>query len=196
MTVILLNTFDFIKTKFLLLAVIIGVILVVVKNYAATPGGKRHIEQILFNTPQMGYVYKIIIVERFTSQMSILVDSGVPILYALDITQRMINNKTCEEIIGKIKESVREGRLIAEPMQESEFFPPMAIQMISIGEETGELAKMLKSVSEFYQNYVSTFMKRFATIFEPLMLVFMGGTIGVLVIAMFLPIFSLSTMGM
>ncbi len=195
-TVLLLNSFDFIKSKFFLIALTIGVIIVLVKNYAKTPVGRRQIENFIYGLPKFGYIYKIFIVERFTSQMSILVDSGVPILYALDITQRMIGNKTCEEIVGHIKDSVREGKLIAEPMNESGFFPPMAVQMITIGEETGELAKMLKRVSDYYQSTIETFMKRFATIIEPIMLIFMGGTIGVLVIAMFLPIFSLATMGM
>ncbi len=195
-TVILLNSFAFLKSKFLLIVACIGAILVVIRKYAKTPIGKKHIENIIYGLPKFGYIYKIMVVERFTSQMSILVDSGVPILYALDITQRMIGNKTCEEIISRIKDSVREGKLLAEPMIESGFFPPMAVQMITIGEETGELAKMLRRVSEYYQNTVSTFMKRFATLIEPLMLLFMGGTIGLLVIAMFLPLFSLATMGM
>lgn len=159
-TVLLLNSFDFIKTKFLLLLFIIGVILLVVRNYAQTSIGKKHIEDIVFRLPQFGHVFKLTVIERFTSQMSILVDSGVPILYALDITQRMIGNKTCEAIISRIMESVREGRLIAESMHESGFFPPMAVQMINIGEETGELGKMLKNVSDYYQEFVSTYIDR------------------------------------
>jgi len=194
-TRILLDIFDFIKSKFLVLIGIVGAILVLIKKYMQTPLGKRQIEKFLFSLPKFGYVFKTIVVERFTSQMSILVDSGVPILYALDITQRMIDNKICEDVISDIKKNVREGKLIAQTMTNSGFFPPMAVQMILVGEETGELGKMLRSVAEYYQNYVQTFMKRFGTIFEPIMLIFMGGTIGIIVIAMFLPIFSIATLG-
>lgn len=194
-TKVLLDIFDLIKSKFLVLLGILSVILYLIRKYIQTPLGKRQIEMFLFSLPKLGYVFKTIVVERFTSQMSILVDSGVPILYALDITQRMIDNKICEDVIGEIKKNVREGKLIAQTMTNSGFFPPMAVQMILVGEETGELGKMLRSVAEYYQNYVQTFMKRFGTIFEPIMLIVMGGTIGIIVIAMFLPIFSIATLG-
>jgi len=194
-TRVLLGTFDFIKSRFLVIIGAIGGILLLVRNYGRTPTGKFNIERILFSLPKFGYVYKTIVVERFTSQMSILVETGVPILYALDITQRMMENLTCENIISEIKKNVREGKLIADQMGKSGFFPPMAVQMILIGEETGELGKMLKRVAQYYQEYVEVFMKRFGTIFEPIMLVFMGGVIGVIVVAMFLPIFNISQLG-
>jgi type IV pilus assembly protein PilC len=107
----------------------------------------------------------------------------------------MISSALCEEIIGEIKNNVREGKLLAEPMTKSGFFPPMTVQMILVGEETGELAKMLKRVAEFYQDYVQTFMKRFGAMLEPIMLVVMGAIIGTIVIAMFLPIFDMSKFG-
>jgi len=160
-TRVLLDIFSIIKTKFFVIIGLGGAILFMLKKYCGTPVGKRQVEALIFTLPKFGYVYKTIIVERFTSQMSILVDSGVPILYALDITQRMIDNSTCEDIIADIKKNVREGRLVAETMGQSGFFPPMAVQMILVGEETGELGKMLRSVAQYYQNYVSVFMKRF-----------------------------------
>jgi type II secretory pathway component PulF len=152
-------------------------------------------ERLIFGLPQVGEVYRNIIVERFCSQMSILIDAGVPILYALDITERLVDNNTCAIIVGDIKEAVREGVLLADPMEKSGFFPPMAIQMIQVGEETGELSKMLKHVSNFYQDQVETFMHRFATIVEPFMLVFMGAVIGTIVLAMFLPMFNIAQLG-
>jgi len=98
-------------------------------------------------------------------------------------------------VIEKIKNQVREGKLIAEPMEKSGFFTPMAVQMVLIGEETGELDKMLRKVSEFYQAYVETFVERLSTLIEPLMLILMGGVVGLIVIAMFLPIFSIASGG-
>ena len=194
-TIVLLGTFAFLRTKFLW--ILGGIILFVFafKKYCKTPAGKLQFEKIMFSLPTVGGIYKLIILERFSSQMAILIDSGVPILYALDITQRLVNNMTCAKVVHEIKEGVRQGRALVGPMQKSNFFPPMAIQMIMVGEETGELSKMLKHVSNYYQTTVETFMKRFGTIIEPIMLVFMGVVIGTIVIAMFLPMFNISKLG-
>ncbi|MBZ0165181.1 MAG: type II secretion system F family protein, partial [Candidatus Omnitrophica bacterium] len=194
-TVVLLAIFKFIKHQFLLL--ILGIVggVWMLKRVIATPLGRLKFEQFLFKLPTFGEIYKLIIVERFTSQMAILIDAGVPILYALDITERLVDNATCANIVSNIRDSVKSGELLVAPMERSEFFPPMAVQMIMVGEETGELSKMLKHVSAFYQDTVETFMGRFATIVEPFMLVFMGGVIGTIVLAMFLPMFNLSQLG-
>lgn len=153
------------------------------------------LEKFLFKMPAIGEIFKLIIIERFSSQMAILIDSGVPILYALDITERLVDNNTCALVISDIREAVKEGELLVAPMERSGFFPQMCVQMITVGEETGELSKMLKHVAKFYQEGVETFMKRFATIIEPFMLVFMGAIIGTIVVAMFLPMFNLSKLG-
>ncbi len=195
LTRVLLSTFKFIKVNLLLLGIGIAATIVIFRKYFQTTLGRITLEKILFNLPKIGEIYKLIIVERFTSQMAILIDSGVPILYALDITERLVDNHTCARIIVNIKERVREGELLVAPMERSGFFPPMATQMISVGEETGELSKMLKHVSEYYQNSVSTFVKRMSTVIEPVMLVFMGLVIGTIVIAMFLPMFNIAQLG-
>jgi len=194
-TVVLLAVFGFIKKNFLLL--VGGTVLTVFlfRQYLNTYNGRMRYEKFLFGMPKVGEVYRSIIVERFCSQMSILIDAGVPILYALDITERLVDNHTCAIIVGDIKEAVREGVLLADPMEKSAFFPAMAIQMIQVGEETGELSKMLKHVSTFYQEQVEIFMSRFATIVEPFMLVFMGAVIGTIVLAMFLPMFNIAQLG-
>lgn len=194
-TKILLTSFRIIKENFLalVLGLIVGIFLL--RKYLNTQHGKRNMEKFLFSLPTIGNIYRLIIVERFTSQMAILVDSGVPILQALDISSRLVDNFTCAGIILKIKEQVRQGELLAAPMQQSGFFPGMAIQMITVGEETGELSKMLKHVAVFYQNTVETFMKRVGTVIEPFMLVFMGGIIGIIVTAMFMPMFNITQLG-
>lgn len=194
-TKILLGLFAFLRTKFFFILAGLVVIFFAIKKYGETPIGRLQFEKVMFSLPTLGEIYKLIILERFASQMAILIDSGVPILYALDITQRLVNNLTCAKIVHEIKEGVRQGRALVGPMQKSGFFPPMAIQMIMVGEETGELSKMLKHVAAYYQNTVETFMKRFGTIIEPVMLVFMGIVIGTIVIAMFLPMFNISKMG-
>lgn len=194
-TSVLLAIFRFIKQNFIILALSIGGTIFAFLKYLKTYRGKAAFERFMFKLPTIGEIYKLIIVERFTSQMAILIDSGVPILYALDISERLVDNITCSIVVNDIKESVKKGELLAEPMERSQFFPAMAIQMIMVGEETGELSQMLKHVAGFYQKNVETFMKRFATIIEPFMLVFMGAIIGTIVVAMFLPMFNLSKMG-
>jgi len=194
-TIILLATFKFIKSYFFVLLGVLAGSIFFLQKFLQTYSGKMLWEKFIFNLPQAGEVYRLIIVERFASQMSILIDSGVPILYALEITERLVNNNTCAIIVNDIKESVREGALLAHSMERTDFFPVMASQMITVGEETGELSKMLKHVAAYYQEVVETFMHRFATIIEPFMLVFMGAIIGTIVIAMFLPMFNISQLG-
>ena len=191
----LLSLFAAIKKNILLIigSIVGGVF--ALKQFIKTPGGRLMFEKFMFNLPTVGEVYKLIIIERFSAQMSLLVDSGVPILYALDITERLVNNITCAQIISDIKEAVKQGELLVAPMERSGFFPPMCVQMITVGEETGELSKMLRHVAKFYQEGVETFMKRFSTIIEPFMLVFMGAIIGTIVVAMFLPMFNISQLG-
>jgi len=190
-TKLLLAVFKFIKEKIIL--IILGCIGAgfAIKQYLKTAVGQMQFEKFIFGMPTFGGIAKKIVVERFASQMAILIESGVPILYALAISEKLVENRTCGLIIAEIKESVKEGKMLAEPMEASAFFPPMAVQMIKVGEETGELSKMLKHVSGFFQREVEAFMKRFGTLIEPLMLVFMGGVIGTIVLAMFLPMFSL-----
>ena len=137
---------------------------------------------------------RYILLERFTTTMSILIESGVPILYALEISERSACSIRMADTIQFIKKSVKEGRSMAAPMEKSDFFTPMLVQMVTIGEEIGELSKVLKRVAKFYQEYLETFVIRLASIFEPLMIVFIGILIGAMVIAIFMPIFSIALM--
>lgn len=191
----LLMIFRIFRNKFLLILGGCVVAVMAFQRYVRTYHGKLAFEKFLFSLPTAGEVFQNIIIERFASQMSILIDSGVPILYALDISERLVDNNTCALVISRVKEAVKQGELLVAPMEKSGFFPPMCIQMIMVGEETGELSKMLKHVAAFYQNNVETFMKRFATIVEPFMLVFMGAVIGVIIVAMFLPMFNIAQLG-
>lgn len=195
LTKVLLFIFKVVKEKALLLLTVAGVTFFLFRQYIRTSHGALVFEKAMFNLPVFGEMYKLIVVERFASQLSVLVDSGVPILFALEITERLVGNRTCALVVANIRESAREGKLLANPMQQSGFFPPMAVQMVKVGEETGQLGEMLRHVAEFYQKHVETFTKRFGIMLEPLMLVFMGGVIGTIVVAMFLPLFNLSSGG-
>ena len=195
MTRALLATFDFIKHDFLYIFGGLFGTVVLLKGYFSTPMGELQFEQIVYHLPVIGDVTKLIIVERFAAQMAILTESGVPILYALEITEKLVDNKTCGLVVAQVREGVREGKGMADSLMESGFFPMMAVQMIKVGEETGELGKMLKHVAEFYQANVESFMKRFGTLIEPFMLVFMAAMIGTIVISIFLPLFKLGQGG-
>lgn len=191
----LLMIFKILRSHILLITGGVVLFVFLLRRYVRTYHGKLAFEKFLFSLPTIGEVFQNIIVERFAAQMAILIDSGVPILYALDITERLVDNNTCALIVSRIKESVKQGELLVASMERSGFFPPMCTQMIMVGEETGELSKMLKHVAAFYQEAVETFMKRFATIVEPFMLIFMGGVIGVIIVAMFLPMFNIAQLG-
>jgi len=195
MTKCLLATFDFIKHYLLYIIGGIFGVFFLVRSYISTPIGMLQYEKMIFNLPIVGEITKLIVVERFAAQMAILIESGVPILYALEITEKLVDNKTCGLVIAQVREGVREGKGMADSLMEAGFFPMMAIQMIKVGEETGELGKMLKHVAEFYQSNVEAFMKRFGTLIEPFMLVFMAGIIGTIVISIFLPLFKLGQGG-
>ena len=192
-TIVTLAAFKVVKEKFFFLAGGIAGGFFLFKNYIKSGVGRRWFEASLFKLPVVGGIIRLIVVEKFTSQMAILVESGVPILYALEIAERLVDNTVCAEVIKGIGDGVREGRLLADPMEQSAFFPPMAVQMIRVGEETGELGKMLNHVAVYYKKNVEEFLKRFGTLIEPVMLVVMGGVIGTIVLAMFLPILTLAT---
>jgi len=194
-TKMLLGTFKFIKQYIILIGAVVTVIIFILKNYFKTPRGKIQYEQIIFRIPIIGDITRTILMERFTSQMALLIGSGVPILLSLDIVERLVDNASFGLLIAKIRQEVREGKGLADSMIKENFFPSMAVQMIKVGEETGELAKMFNHVALFYKASVEAFMKRFGTIFEPFMLLFMAGAIGIIVVSIFMPLFKLGQSG-
>jgi type IV pilus assembly protein PilC len=127
--------------------------------------------------------------------MSTLVESGVPILYSLEITEHSVDNLIMADVVRQIKENVREGKSLSQQLEKSGFFEPMVVQMVAVGEEIGELAQMFKRINSFYEDYVSTFLIRFTSMFEPIILLFMGCIIGLMVVGMFLPIFKIAQVG-
>jgi len=164
------------------------------RRFINTEKGRIIFDNFKLKVPLFSRFFRNLILERFSSGMSTLIESGVPLLYSLEITERAIGNKVVSEMIKKIKESVRDGKTLSEPLSESEFFPLLLIQMVSIGEETGNLSGMFKKLADYYEEYITTLTKRLTAMFEPLMIVFMAVIIGGLVISMFLPIFSIATM--
>ena len=179
-----------------LLLLVLGIVIAFfgIRKLSKRPPFDRMFEDLKFKLPIFGDFFRYILIERFATTMSILIESGVPILYALEICERSAGSLRMMEALQFIKKSVKEGRSMAIPMEKSDFFTPMIVQMISIGEEIGELSNMLKRIAKYYQEYLETFISRLATIFEPLMIVFIGIIIGAMVISIFLPIFSIAFM--
>ncbi len=195
LTRILVWISSFLRNYFLVIFAIIGATIWMFRKYISTKSGKLNYEKRLLSLPVFGEFFHIFIIERFTSEMATLVESGVPILYSLEIAEHSVDNLVLADIIRTIKESVRAGKPLGQSLERSNFFDPMAVQMINIGEEIGELSNMFKRLNTFYQEYLDTFLNRFTAMFEPFMLVFIGAVIGIMVVGMFLPIFELSQIG-
>jgi type IV pilus assembly protein PilC len=169
----------------------IGAAVFAFRSYYGTPGGRRAIDSITLKIPVLGPLMRKIAVARFCRTLSTLLASGVSILEALDITARTAGNAIVEEAIQTTRKSIERGETIAQPLKETNVFPSMVVQMISVGEATGALDTMLSKIAEFYEEEVDVAVAGLLTLLEPLMIAFLGGVVGGIVIAMYLPIFDL-----
>ena len=161
------------------------------KRYYATDGGRRTIDALMLRVPILGAVLRKIAVARFCRTMATLMASGVPILDGLEITARTAGNATIEDAIMVTRKSIERGETIAAPLKQTGVFPPMVVQMIGVGEATGALDTMLSKIADFYEEEVDAAVAGLLTLLEPLMIAFLGGVVGGIVIAMYLPIFGL-----
>jgi type IV pilus assembly protein PilC len=190
MTTILINISEFTTSKqgaIILLGGGIGST-IAWQKFKRTKFGKRMYDKYKMKIPIFGKLSHNIAVARFTRTLSTLLTSGVPILQAMETVAGAIDNETFTEVIMKARARVREGDPIGEPLEKSGLFPPMVIQMISIGEETGALDQMLAKVADFYESEVETQLQSLAAALEPLMIVVLGVIVGFIVIAMFMPL--------
>jgi type IV pilus assembly protein PilC len=160
-------------------------------RYYATESGKRVVDAALLKLPVLGDVLMKGAVARFTRTLGTLIASGVPILAGLEITARTAGNKIISEAIMTARASIREGETVAAPLKASGVFPPMVVQMISVGEQTGALDEMLTKIAVFYEAEVDSAVDTLTSIIEPVMIVVMGGIVGGMVVAMYLPMFKL-----
>lgn len=178
--------------QFFLFAVV-GLILLVVglRYYYKTEQGRLLIDGLLLKMPIFGMVLKKISVARFSRTLSTLLSSGIPILEALDITARTAGNKVIENALLRARRAIEEGKTLIEPLKAAKVFPPMVLQMTSVGEQTGELDTMLTKVADYYDEEADVAIKNFLTLLEPLLIVFLGVVVGGIVISMYLPLFSL-----
>ena len=161
------------------------------KTYYATTNGRVQIDKITLKLPVLGLLMRKIAVARFCRTLSTLLSSGVPILDGLDITARTSGNAIVEAAIQETRTSIERGETISAPLKQTGVFPPMVTQMIAVGETTGALDTMLSKIADFYEDEVDTAVAGLLTLLEPIMIAFLGGAVGGIVIAMYLPIFDL-----
>jgi type IV pilus assembly protein PilC len=173
-----------------LLIAIIGTA-VGVSFYYRTPGGRWNIDRLLLKLPILGDIMRKIAVSRFSRTLSTLLSSGVPILQSLDITARTAGNVVIEKAINNVRTGVERGESFVDPLKATEVFPNMVAQMIGIGEQTGALDAMLGKIADFYEQEVDSAIANLLTLIEPVLIGFLGVTIGSIVIAMYLPLFTL-----
>ncbi len=190
-TKIVMGFSDFLRNYwYFILGGVIGLI-VVIKRFYATEVGKTKIDGFLLRLPALGIVIRKGAVARFTRTLGTLISSGVPILNGLEITARTSGNKVIENAIFATRDSISQGNTISDPLKKSGVFPPMVTQMIGVGEQTGALDEMLEKIANFYDDEVDTAVDSLTAIIEPAMIVVMGGIVGGMLIAMYLPMFKL-----
>jgi type IV pilus assembly protein PilC len=169
----------------------IAVLVFLFKRYYDTRSGQRVVDAALLKAPVLGPILRKIAVARFCRTLSTLLSSGVPILDGLDITAKTAGNAVIEDAVQKTRTSIERGETVAAPLRETNVFPSMVVQMISVGETTGALDTMLSKIADFYEEEVDTAVAGLLTLLEPIMIAFLGVIVGGIVIAMYLPIFDL-----
>jgi len=191
-TKIVIGMSNMIGSVFGLLALVVfGAMLVGLKLWYGTAQGRYAIDATILRLPVLGMLMRKIAVARFTRTLGTLIASGVPILEGLDITARTAGNAVVERALQQVRKSLEEGKSLTEPLKDSEVFPGMVTQMISVGEQTGAMDAMLQKIADFYEEEVDAAVKDLLTALEPIMIVFLGVVVGGVVISMYLPLFTL-----
>lgn len=170
-----------------------GMSLYALYKYRQTEAGRLQFDTVLLKLPLVGGLFHELAIQRLTGGLSTLLESGVALLHAIDIVGGACGNRVIEIELGKIRDNVKSGKSVAEEMANSPVFPPTVINMVKVGEESGRLSEMLGKVSKYYEDRVTASVDRLTIAIEPLMLIFMGGIIGTMVVSMFLPIFQLAS---
>lgn len=191
-TVILLKISDVTRKYFVIVGGLIGAAIFLLTRYINTPSGRLAFDKLKLRVPVFGILFRKVAIAKFSRTLATLVKSGVPILNALEIVGKTSGNKVVERAVESVRTSIREGENIAEPLAKSGAFPPMVVRMISVGEQSGELEKMLTKIADFYDEQVEAAVSGLTSMIEPLIIAFLGIVIGSIVVSMFLPILKLS----
>ncbi|MDH4163722.1 MAG: type II secretion system inner membrane protein GspF [Nitrospirota bacterium] len=192
-TLALLGVVGFLSRFWWLILLLAGGAAYYLRRYFSTAAGKEQLDSWLLRAPVAGTLIRMISVSRFTRTLGTLLESGVPALTALDIVQSVIGNTILADAVRKARENVREGESIADPLRRSGLFPPVVVQMVAVGEKSGELEKMLLKVSDSFDRTVESRIAALMSLVEPIIILVMGLIIGTIVIAIMLPILQMSS---
>ncbi|HJU86293.1 MAG TPA: type II secretion system F family protein [Gemmatimonadota bacterium] len=190
-TRIVMGLSDFLISWWWAVAAVLAGIGWLFRAYRKTPAGRLTTDRLLLRIPVLGQVLRKAAIARFSRTLGTLVQSGVPILDGLEITARTAGNRVVEDAVMKSRASIAGGETIAEPLKRSTVFPPMVVQMINVGEQTGGLDDMLSKIADFYDEEVDAAVSALTAVIEPVMIVFLGAIVGGMVVAMYLPIFDI-----
>ena len=191
LTQFMLNLSDFVRLRFYVVLIIIGVLAAAYYLLKRSPKGVYLLDNLKLKFPVLGKLFHKISLSRFARTLALLFNSGVPILDSLDMTGKTTQNRVIEKAVEEAKSSLKEGGTIAGPLREYWVFPPMMVSMISVGEQTGALDQMLNKISDFYDQEIENMVNSLASIIEPLLIGFLGVTVGIVVVAMYLPYFTM-----
>ena len=192
-TQFLITLSGYAQKYFLVALIAMAIAIYAFRRYYKTEKGTLLIDDLILRAPVFGPLLKKVAVARFTRTMSTMMTSGVPILEGLAIVSKTAGNKVVENALIRVRKSISEGKTIAEPLLETGIFPPMGVQMIAVGEATGALDAMLSKIADFYDDEVDTAVDAMTALLEPFMMVFLGGVVGGMIIAMYLPIFKMAS---
>ncbi len=192
-TQLVINLSDLLRNYFWLLGLLLLGLIMLFRFYYRTDKGRETVDDYLLRIPVFGNLIKKVAIAKFTRTLGTMISSGVPILESLEIVAKTSGNKIIEKAILKTKMSIGEGKTIAEPLGASGIFPPMVVQMVSVGESTGALDSMLSKIADFFDDEVDAAVAALTSLLEPLLMVILGTIIGGLVVAMYLPIFKMAS---
>ncbi len=167
--------------------------IVLLVRFYQTDKGRYLFDRMILKPPVIGPLMRRVAIAKFTRTLSTMISSGVPILDGLEIVSRTAGNKIVEKALMETRKNISEGKTIAEPLAATSVFPPMVVQMIAVGEATGSLDSMLTKIADFYDDEVETAVNALTSMLEPLLMVFLGGVVGGMIVAMYLPIFQIGS---
>jgi len=192
LTRVLIGVSDILRQYFILAVIVLAASVVVFKKIVSTESGRRNLDGFKLRVPVLGDLFRKVAIAKFSRTFSTLVKSGVNVLSALDIVAKTSGNKVVEETVAACRTAVRNGEPIAASLMKSNVFPPMVCRMISVGEQTGQLEKMLSKIADFYDEQVDAQVAGLTSMIEPLVIAFLGIIVGGIVIALFLPVFQIT----
>ncbi|MEX0833195.1 MAG: type II secretion system F family protein [Actinomycetota bacterium] len=190
-TRLLLSVSKILRTYWYMAALATFAAVYALRRYKKTESGREVLDRIKLRIPVFGPLFRKTALSRFASTLGTLLRSGVPILQALEITAETVNNKVLSNAVSDVQTSVREGESIAKPLSTHPVFPPMVVQMLAVGEETGAVDTMLEKVASFYDDEVTAAVDSLTSLIEPLMIAVIGGAVGMAVVALYMPMFNI-----